>query len=78
MIFLSYLFSLFFTCSLFPLFPIHLFYFIWIRATLPRLRYDHLIILCWYNLLPLTLSFLIFTFSLLITIYPPTNISQYI
>jgi NADH-quinone oxidoreductase subunit H len=28
MIFLSYLFSLFFTCSLFPLFPIHLFYFI--------------------------------------------------
>lgn len=66
MIFLSYLFSILFTCSLL-LFPIHLFYFIWIRATLPRLRYDHLILLCWYNLLPIVLGYLIFTYSIIFT-----------
>lgn len=68
MIFLSYIFSLLFTTSLL-LFPLHLFYFIWIRATLPRLRYDHLILLCWYNLLPITLSYLILIISIIVVIY---------
>ena len=68
MTFLSYLFSILFTSSLF-LFPIHIFFFIWIRATLPRFRYDHLIILCWYNLLPIVLSYLIFTLSFIFFIF---------
>lgn len=67
MIFLSYLFSILFTSSLL-LFPIHLFYYIWIRATLPRLRYDHLIVLSWYILLPIALSYLIFSYSIIIAI----------
>lgn len=33
--------------------------FIWIRATLPRIRYDHLIHLTWKRFLPLTLSTLL-------------------
>lgn len=64
MIFLSYIFSILFLGNLL-LFPLHLFYFIWIRATLPRLRYDHLIKLCWYNLLPIMIAYLIFYLSLL-------------
>lgn len=68
MTFLSYLFSILFTSNLY-LFPIHVFFFIWIRATLPRFRYDHLIILCWYNLLPIVLSYFILTYSLIFYIY---------
>lgn len=68
MIFLSYLFSLLFTSSLI-LFPFHLFYFIWIRASLPRLRYDQLIILCWYNILPIILAYLILTISIIFCLY---------
>ena len=68
MIFLSYIFSILFTASIFLL-PFHLFYFVWIRASLPRLRYDHLIKLCWYNLLPMMIGFLIFYLSLLIYFY---------
>jgi len=43
--------------------------FVWVRATLPRIRYDHLIYLTWKRFLPLSLSFimllipLIFIFS---------------
>lgn len=33
--------------------------FVWIRASFPRIRYDHLIILTWKCLLPLTLIILI-------------------
>ena len=36
------------------------FYFIWVRATVPRFRYDFLIILGWKKLLPFTLGFFIF------------------
>jgi NADH-ubiquinone oxidoreductase chain 1 len=68
MLFLSFLFSILFTSSYYLL-PIHLFYFIWIRATLPRLRYDHLIKLCWYNLLPIVIAFLILQFSIITAIY---------
>ena len=68
MIFLSYIFSILFTTSIYLLF-FHLFYFIWVRASLPRLRYDHLIKLCWYNILPIMIGYLIFYLSLLIFFY---------
>jgi len=32
------------------------FFFIWVRGTLPRYRYDSLIYLCWKSLLPISLS----------------------
>jgi NADH:ubiquinone oxidoreductase subunit H len=64
MLFLSYLFSLLFGWSF--LLPFHLFFYIWIRASLPRLRYDHLIQLCWYNILPLILGYLILVWSILV------------
>lgn len=68
MLFLSYFISLLFTSSSLLLF-LHLFYFIWIRATLPRFRYDHLIELCWYHLLPIIFSFFILIFSFIFTFY---------
>lgn len=67
MIFLSLIFSYLFTSSYYLL-PIHLFYYIWIRATLPRLRYDHLIKLCWYNLLPIIIAFFLLNLSIIISI----------
>ena len=67
MIFLSLLFSYLFTSS-YLLLPIHIFYYIWIRATLPRLRYDHLIKLCWYNILPIVLAFFILNYSIILAI----------
>jgi NADH-ubiquinone oxidoreductase chain 1 len=38
--------------------------FIWIRGTLPRTRYDKLIIIAWKGLLPLVLGVLSYSFSL--------------
>jgi NADH-ubiquinone oxidoreductase chain 1 len=42
------------------------FIFVLVRATLPRLRYDQLIELCWLNLLPILVALLIFIPSILI------------
>jgi len=42
------------------------FLFVLFRATLPRLRYDQLISLCWINLLPIAVAFIILVPSILI------------
>jgi NADH-ubiquinone oxidoreductase chain 1 len=42
------------------------FLFVIFRATLPRLRYDQLISLCWVNLLPIAVAFIILVPSLLV------------
>ena len=31
-------------------------FFVWVRATIPRIRYDQLIYLCWKTILPITIS----------------------
>nr|AAC05767.1 NADH dehydrogenase subunit 1 [Balclutha impicta] len=38
------------------------FYFIWVRSTLPRYRYDKLMYLAWKCYLPLTLNYILFFF----------------
>jgi NADH:ubiquinone oxidoreductase subunit H len=42
------------------------FWFIWVRGTLPRYRYDKLIYLAWKIFLPVALNFIIFFISYLI------------
>jgi len=44
------------------------FVFVWARAALPRYRYDQLMVLGWKNFLPLTLGWLLFTSSFLISL----------
>ena len=43
-----------------------IFFFIWIRSSYPRFRYDHLMHLNWKTFLPLSLSFLMFVSSIFI------------
>nr|YP_010417868.1 NADH dehydrogenase subunit 1 [Hypolimnas usambara]USF18027.1 NADH dehydrogenase subunit 1 [Hypolimnas usambara] len=40
------------------------FFFIWVRGTLPRYRYDKLMYLCWSGYLPISLNFLLFYMGL--------------
>lgn len=40
-----------------------IFLFIWVRASLPRIRYDQLMLLGWGNILPFSISYLFFLFS---------------
>ena len=42
-----------------------LFFFIWVRASFPRYRIDQLMRLCWKVFLPISLSFVLITFSFL-------------
>lgn len=42
--------------------------FVWVRATFPRIRYDHLISLTWKRFLPLSLTCLILVFPIMILI----------
>nr|YP_009045467.1 NADH dehydrogenase subunit 1 [Euploea core]AHA03818.1 NADH dehydrogenase subunit 1 [Euploea core] len=40
------------------------FFFIWVRGTLPRYRYDKLMYLCWKSYLPVSLNYLLFFLGL--------------
>lgn len=45
------------------------FVFVWVRGTLPRLRYDKLIYLAWKRFLPVSLNYLIFYMGVKITCF---------
>nr|QZH79001.1 NADH dehydrogenase subunit 1 [Euconocephalus pallidus] len=65
-LFMSMLFSVMFlggdvmSLKFFFLLVILSFFFIWVRGTLPRFRYDKLMYLAWKSYLPLSLNFLLF------------------
>ena len=43
-----------------------IFFFVWTRATMPRLRYDGLMVFCWTGMLPLAIAFIVLVPSILI------------
>nr|ARH54285.1 NADH dehydrogenase subunit 1 [Curculionidae sp. 2 AH-2016] len=45
------------------------FFWIWVRGTLPRYRYDKLMYLAWKSYLPVSLNFLLFYFGLTMMMY---------
>lgn len=45
---------------------IFVFMFVWVRATLPRVKYSQLIELCWLCLLPVSVAFMILVPSILV------------
>nr|YP_010378552.1 NADH dehydrogenase subunit 1 [Hestinalis nama]QYC94748.1 NADH dehydrogenase subunit 1 [Hestinalis nama]WGL40187.1 NADH dehydrogenase subunit 1 [Hestinalis nama] len=45
------------------------FFFIWVRGTLPRYRYDKLMYLCWKSYLPVSLNYLLFYMGLKMILY---------
>nr|YP_010024721.1 NADH dehydrogenase subunit 1 [Aromia bungii]QOQ35000.1 NADH dehydrogenase subunit 1 [Aromia bungii] len=45
------------------------FFWIWVRGTLPRFRYDKLMYLSWKSYLPVSLNYLIFFFSVKLSIF---------
>nr|QWB85895.1 NADH dehydrogenase subunit 1 [Sachalinobia koltzei] len=45
------------------------FFWIWVRGTLPRFRYDKLMYLAWKSYLPISLNFLMFYFSIKLMIF---------
>nr|YP_010310360.1 NADH dehydrogenase subunit 1 [Paramarcius puncticeps]UMY75895.1 NADH dehydrogenase subunit 1 [Paramarcius puncticeps] len=56
---------IFFGCDLYSLFffikvVLIIFWFIWVRGTLPRFRYDKLMYLTWKSFLPMTLNYFLF------------------
>lgn len=60
------LMSILFVGTINIMFTIFLIYsFVWLRATLPRLRYNHLIILGWKYILSISISYMILTISIL-------------
>lgn len=46
-----------------------IFIILWVRAALPRLRFDQLISLGWVEILPITIGYLIFLPSLILLLY---------
>nr|YP_010385519.1 NADH dehydrogenase subunit 1 [Halotydeus destructor]UPN63263.1 NADH dehydrogenase subunit 1 [Halotydeus destructor] len=38
------------------------YFYLWVRSSFPRLRYDKLMMMCWKSILPLTIGFLLFLF----------------
>nr|YP_009939499.1 NADH dehydrogenase subunit 1 [Chrysomela vigintipunctata]QNV48740.1 NADH dehydrogenase subunit 1 [Chrysomela vigintipunctata] len=45
------------------------FFWIWVRGTLPRFRYDKLMYLAWKSYLPVALNYLLFFYSLKLSIF---------
>nr|ARH54662.1 NADH dehydrogenase subunit 1 [Scirtes orbicularis] len=78
-LFMSSLFSMIFLGSGFLSFFFYLklvfisFFFIWVRGTLPRFRYDKLMVLAWKILLVLTLNYLFFYVGLKLFIFVNLN-----
>nr|YP_009128475.1 NADH dehydrogenase subunit 1 [Streptocephalus sirindhornae]AJP09646.1 NADH dehydrogenase subunit 1 [Streptocephalus sirindhornae] len=61
---MSFLFSLIFSGLSVLLFSVSVYWFLWARGSYPRYRYDNLMSLCWKSFLPVSLSFLLFFWSI--------------